>query len=96
MTIEDILSRLPSKEDISAAIGLQPRQTMTTDVVAALGTFATGIILGAGLALLFAPKTGRELRQDIADRLGDLGNGLTNGDESHEPTARSAATTAVI
>jgi len=96
MTIEDILNRLPSKDEISNAIGLQPRQTITTEMIAALGAFGTGIVIGAGLALLFAPKTGRELRQDIADRLGDLGTGLTNGDDSHESPPRSAANTATI
>src|SRR6202158_2545243 len=96
MTIEDILNRLPSKDEISNAIGLQPRQTITTEMIAALGAFGTGIVIGAGLALLFAPKTGRELRQDIADRLGDLATGLTNGDNSHETPPRSAANTATI
>jgi gas vesicle protein len=37
---------------------------------------ATGIIIGgavgAAIALLFAPKSGRELRQDLTERSGDL------------------------
>ena len=37
---------------------------------------AAGIIIGgavgAAIALLFAPKSGRELRQDLAERSGDL------------------------
>jgi len=33
-----------------------------------LGAFGAGILIGAGLALLFAPKAGSELRQDIENR----------------------------
>ncbi len=32
-----------------------------------LGPFVLGALVGAGLALLFAPRSGRELREDIAD-----------------------------
>ena len=33
----------------------------------ALGSFVLGALVGAGVALLFAPRSGRELREDIAD-----------------------------
>ena len=33
----------------------------------ALGTFVIGALLGAGVALLFAPRSGRELREGLAD-----------------------------
>jgi len=46
------------------------------DLVSALSIFAAGIILGAGLALLFAPKAGEEIRRDLAERIGDVGNRL--------------------
>jgi gas vesicle protein len=34
------------------------------------------MILGAGLALLFAPKAGREIRHDIAEKVGEIGEDL--------------------
>ncbi|MFL6335760.1 MAG: YtxH domain-containing protein [Pyrinomonadaceae bacterium] len=37
------------------------------DVGARLTYFAIGATIGAVVALLFAPKSGRELRQDVAD-----------------------------
>ena len=71
MKIEDILAALPSKEDVASAIGLEARSSATGDMLTAFGIFGTGMILGAGLALLFAPKAGHEIRHDIAERVGE-------------------------
>ena len=35
----------------------------------ALGTFGIGMLVGAGIALMLAPKPGRELRGDLRERL---------------------------
>jgi gas vesicle protein len=32
----------------------------------------TGVAIGAGLGLLFAPRSGRELRENITERAGEL------------------------
>jgi gas vesicle protein len=37
-----------------------------------IGAFFTGALLGAGLALLFAPVTGKEARQAIANQYEEL------------------------
>src|SRR5215831_7511660 len=34
----------------------------------------TGTVLGAGLGMLFAPKSGSELRNQISEQAGNLGN----------------------
>jgi hypothetical protein len=73
MNIEDMLQALPSREDIATAIGLRARPSATGDVLAAFGIFGTGMILGAGLALLFAPKAGHQMRHDIAEKVGEIG-----------------------
>src|SRR5205807_2578824 len=78
MSIDDILNSLPTKEDIANAIGRQGRHSSSTDVTSALGIFGTGVLLGAGLALLFAPKRGSELREDITQRLHELRKGASN------------------
>ena len=36
-----------------------------------IGWFLAGAVIGAGAALLLAPKSGDELRSDIADRIND-------------------------
>ena len=39
-----------------------------------VGGLVTGLLVGAGLGLLFAPKKGSELRKDLADKCTDLWN----------------------
>ena len=39
-----------------------------------IGTFLVGLAVGAGLALLFAPRTGEETRRDIERRARKVGN----------------------
>ena len=34
--------------------------------------FGAGVLVGAGLALLFAPTSGRELREEIGERAAEL------------------------
>jgi hypothetical protein len=73
MSIDDILHALPSKEDLAAVVGLQPRASTTGDIFTAFGLLGTGMILGAGLVLLFAPKAGHEIRDGIAEKVGEIG-----------------------
>ncbi len=76
MKIEDLLQVLPSKEGIASAVGLEARSSPSGDILTAFAIFGTGVILGAGLALLFAPKTGHELRENIAEKVGEIGEHL--------------------
>lgn len=56
------------KEDILAAIGLEPKRSTMDVIVPAVGFFAVGILAGVGLGLLFAPKPGYELREDLTEQ----------------------------
>ena len=85
MKVDDILNALPSKEDIAAAVGMQARSSASGDLLTVLGIFGTGIILGAGLALLFAPKAGDEMRRDIAEKVGEVGKRLQASASSAAP-----------
>jgi len=76
MTIEDILQALPSKEDIASVVGLSRRSSATADVLAVFGIFGAGLIVGAGVALVLAPKAGHEIRHDIAEKVGAIGEHL--------------------
>ena len=44
-----------------------------------MGIFGTGMLFGAGLALLLMPKSGPELRRDLAAWLTEIGYKLGNG-----------------
>jgi gas vesicle protein len=69
-------------------------------------SFLAGGLVGAGLALLFAPKPGRELRKDIADIAADArekaaavvdqGKDLYEGSVTAVKSALGAAKTAYI
>jgi hypothetical protein len=63
------------KDDILGALGLQTRQSTGTWFAGAMGIFGVGVLMGAGLALLLAPKPGSELRRQITDRLRTGRNG---------------------
>lgn len=73
MKIEDILQALPTREDLAHLVAGETRSSGTGNMLTAFGT---GILLGAGLAMLFAPKAGSEVRRDIGHRLGELGDQL--------------------
>ena len=65
-----------NREDILNSLGLQYKSAPSDTVLPAIAIFSAGILLGAGLGLLFAPKPGRELRDDLRRNAGDLGDNL--------------------
>ncbi|MBA2320128.1 MAG: YtxH domain-containing protein [Deltaproteobacteria bacterium] len=47
-------------------------------VLPSIALFALGAVVGAGAALLFAPKSGRELRHDLGARANELKSTVRN------------------
>ena len=72
MTLKDLSqqlgSALPERDHLLNWIGLQQRNANDT-AFTMIGAFALGTLVGGALALLFAPKPGHELRQDLGERL---------------------------
>ena len=66
MTIKDI--RNIDKDEVLGWLGLETSSTAST-VISTLGTFCLGLVVGGAAALIFAPKPGSELRDDLRDRL---------------------------
>jgi len=58
-----------SKRDIFNALGLETESHFWTT---ALAGFGVGCLVGAAVAIMVAPKSGRELRTDLIDRGRDL------------------------
>ena len=65
-----------NREDILNSLGLQSIPERSDTILPAMGIFGAGILVGAGLGMLFAPKPGRELRDDLRRNAGDLGENL--------------------
>lgn len=61
-----------SRDDVLAAVGLQTRRTAADMVLPALGLFGVGVLLGAGLGVLFAPKSGAQTREAIGHGVGGV------------------------
>jgi hypothetical protein len=57
------------RNDLLNLIGLQTRQTAADWILPTLGIFGVGVLVGAGIGLLLAPKPGRELREELRNRL---------------------------
>jgi hypothetical protein len=91
MTLTDVVRSLPVARDIiqSAASVLQP--SVRSSATVSVATFGLGMALGAGVALLCAPKSGRELRRQISARLDGAGHEVEDLDENGD-TLRHATT----
>ena len=63
------LLRSIGADQVLGKIGLSRRRTP----LASLGIFATGLAVGAGLGMLFAPRSGRQTRSFMRDQLQKAG-----------------------
>lgn len=81
--LKDVSSSLPSADDVVRMLGLQARRERH-DLMPSVALFGAGILVGAGLALLFAPSSGRELRAEISHKAADLGDRMTSAVEVAE------------
>jgi len=63
MKIQDL-----GKEDLLNAVGLQSTRPALWAAVPGIALFGAGLVVGTGLGMLLAPKSGPELRSDLADR----------------------------
>jgi gas vesicle protein len=67
MKLQDIKSM--SKDDALAAIGLSIKQSTGQWLLGTLSVLGVGMIVGAAAALLLAPSSGQELREDLVDKV---------------------------
>jgi hypothetical protein len=62
-------NHLLDKDDLLSLVGLRTQRSTGARVAQTIGTVGVGLLVGAGLSLLLAPKAGRETRQDVRERL---------------------------
>jgi gas vesicle protein len=70
------------RDDILGALGLQTRSSTTSWVLGTLGLFGLGMVIGAGVALMLAPKPGSELRRDLEDRIRNVRDRIGNSQQA--------------
>lgn len=91
MTTKEFTNRLPDTEDILGYLGLASTRHSTNDAFAATaGAFTLGLVVGAAVALLYAPRSGQETRRDVGDRLTSVKDRVTEAITPVTDAARSA------
>lgn len=55
--------------DLLGSVGLERRRTAMDRLLPAIGLIGLGTAIGAGVALLWAPSSGRELRARMSEQL---------------------------
>jgi hypothetical protein len=65
------------REDVLNRLGLA-EHTPTADFFTGLGLFAVGLLVGAGLGIMFAPKPGAEMRSQLSESIRHRGGRMTD------------------
>ncbi len=86
------MRRAMDRDALLRRMGLEDR-TPAGDFFTGLGLFSVGVLVGAGLGLMFAPKRGEEIRAALNERWKNRGRGAQDferdlGPEAAIPTAQ--------
>ena len=73
MKLQDIKNM--DKDDYLGILGLETKHSFANQLLGTLGTFGIGLLVGAGVALILAPKAGSELRHELRAKLHRDGKG---------------------
>ena len=57
------------KDDVLEAFGLEERSSPWFTALGTFGIFALGCLVGAGIGLAVAPKSGEEFRNELGERM---------------------------
>lgn len=60
------------KDELLARIGLQTLTPASSVLVPTISMFGVGVLVGAGVGLMLAPKPGNELRGELEDKVNKL------------------------
>jgi len=87
MNLKDLknLDQDDVKEHLLESMGLESKRSTGSWLFGALTVFGVGMLVGAGVGLMLAPKSGSGLREDLRDRLRSASGG--RGYLADDPTA---------
>ena len=94
MKLQDITNM--DKNDVLGMLGLEARRSQSNRMLTTLGTFGVGLIVGAGLALLLAPKAGSDLRQNLRAKFRREGKGEAVGANGSDSATAGSPTSAPV
>jgi hypothetical protein len=102
--ITDLASRAPSAYDLLYRIGLERRRSRAMRAASRAGWIGVGMAVGSGLAMLFTPRSGPEVRERLSEQAKrardyvapheDESSDLRGRPASTPPSASSSATRA--
>ncbi len=95
MTIADLASRAPSAYDLLYRMGLERRRSRAMRAASRAGWIGVGMALGSGLAMLFSPRSGPEVRERLGEQAKRARDYVApHEDEAHDLRGRSPASSA--
>ncbi len=77
------------KNDLLEALGLEERKSGVANLLPVIGAAAAGIIIGAAVGFLLAPKAGRDLRTDIGEKFRGVRDRVKGGAMDDTPTSET-------
>jgi hypothetical protein len=76
---------LPTKDQLTEAFGLSTAPSPMSELATVLAIFASGVLAGGALALLFAPRPGRQLRAELRERVNEARRRVQSAGERAVP-----------
>jgi YtxH-like protein len=80
MTLKDVTHL--DTDRLREVMGLETQRSTGEWLVGILSAFGVGLLVGAGVGLMFAPKAGRGLREDLRYRLRQVSDGLSGAESA--------------
>jgi hypothetical protein len=89
MELSKMAQYLPAREQIASSLGLRPART--PDAMLAIGLFGLGVLMGSAIALLLAPRSGAEMREELRCRMNAVRDRLRTNPPNGEDRESASA-----
>jgi len=79
MTLANLTAHAPAAYELLHRVGLERRRSRARRAASRAGWLGLGVVLGGGLALLVAPRSGPKMREQLGERARRARDYLTPG-----------------